>query len=149
MTTQLCFCITIVCLSIFSVSSVYAEAPGDNAKQGESIFLKFCAGCHGFDGKANYKYAPSFSLGESLQKDDHELLQSVLNGKNNMPPWRDKLPVQDLSNAIAYLRLMHERYEKDESLINDRAPDIYFIFKPVGEPDMRWLTDDGVTDDNK
>lgn len=143
MTIQSCFRITIVCLSLFSVCSAYAEAPGDNVKQGESVFLKFCAGCHGFEGKASYEHAPSFSLGDRLQKDDRELLQSVLNGKNNMPPWRDKLPVQDLRNAIAYLRIMHQRYEKGEPPLQHDLPDVYYLFKPVGEENMRWVTEEG------
>lgn len=143
------FRITIVCLAVFSACQVYAEVPGDNAMQGEAIFLKFCGGCHGFDGKANYEHAPSFSLGDRLQKDDRELLQSVLNGKNNMPSWRDKLPVQDLRNAIAYLRFMHERYEKGGSLINDSAPDVYYLFKPFGERDMHWVDERGTDKDNK
>ena len=142
MTIRSCFRITIVCLSLFSVFPVYAEAPGDNAKRGEAVFLKFCAGCHGFDGKANYKHAPSFSLGDRLQKDDRELLQSVLNGKNNMPPWQDKLPVQDLRKAIAYLRLMHERYEKGEHPRQANVPADYYIFKPVGEEEMEWVREE-------
>ena len=131
--------ITIVFLLLFSMCVVYAEASGEKSERGETIFLAFCAGCHGFNGKASYKHAPSFSLGERLQKDDRELLQSVLNGKNNMPPWRDKLPVQDLRNAIAYLRLMHARYEEDESLVNDSEPELYYLFKPIGESDMEWV----------
>lgn len=140
MTIRSCFRITIAYLSLFSVCPAYAEAPGDNVKQGEATFLKFCAGCHGFDGKANYEHSPSFSIGERLQKDDRELLQSVLNGKNNMPPWRDKLPVQDLRNAIVYLRLMHERYVKGEPPLQTKVPDVYYLFKPVGEQNMDWAT---------
>lgn len=129
----------IICLSYIPASSAYAFGPEGNAKQGETVFLKFCAGCHGFEGQANYEYAPSFSLGERLQKDDRELLQSVLNGKNNMPPWRNKLPVQDLRNAISYLRLMHERYERGEAARQNELPDSYYLFKPVGESGMDWV----------
>lgn len=106
---------------------------------GATIFMKYCAGCHGFDGRAVYEHAPSFSMGDRLEKDDRELLQSVLNGMNNMPPWRDKLPVKDLRNAIAYLRLMHERHEKGESPRQDKLPETYYLFKPVGEQDMDWV----------
>ena len=139
MFTRLFLYITIICLSYISASSVYAEDYGSNASQGETIFLKFCAGCHGFEGEANYEHAPSFSLGDRLQKDDRELLQSVLNGKNNMPPWRNKLPVHDLRNAIAYLRLMHERYEKGEAARQNELPDTYYLFKPIGESGMDWV----------
>ena len=77
-------------------------------------------------------------MGERLQKDDRELLQSVLNGKNSMPPWRDMLSVEDLRNAIAYLRLMHQRHLKGEPPLQVEAPDKYYMFKPVGEQNMDW-----------
>jgi mono/diheme cytochrome c family protein len=128
---------------LFYMVSVSADEFEATAIKGERTFLKYCAGCHGFEGKARYQHAPSFSLGERLQKDDRELLQSVLNGKNNMPPWRDKLPVQDLRNAIAYLRLMHQRYEKGEAPLQHELPGSYYLFKPVGEQNMQWVTEDG------
>ena len=105
---------------------------------GANTFLTYCAGCHGQDGFAAYEHAPSFSMGERLQKDDRELLQSVLNGKNSMPPWRDMLSVEDLRNAIAYLRLMHQRHLKGEPPLQVKAPDKHYMFKPVGEQNMDW-----------
>ena len=127
-------------LSIYVYAQEAHAAPqsGGDAEQGAAVFLKYCAGCHGFEGQAEYENAPSFAMGERMQKDDRELLRSVLNGKNNMPPWRDKLPVQDLRNAIAYLRLMYERKERGEDVRQDDIPDIYYMFKPVGEKDMDW-----------
>jgi len=132
---------TLVLFWAFSLTIVLDVHAADTEK-GAKTFLKYCAGCHGFDGEANYEYAPSFSLGDRLQKDDRELLQSVLNGKNNMPPWQDKLPVQDLHNAIAYLRLMYERHERGEPPRQVELPDVYYIFKPVGEMDMEWVREE-------
>lgn len=109
-----------------------------NARAGAKTFLTYCAGCHGQDGFAAYEHAPSFSMGERLKQDDRELLQSVLNGKNNMPPWRDMLSVEDLRNAIAYLRLMHQRHLKGEAPLQTEVPDKYYMFKPVGEQNMDW-----------
>lgn len=109
---------------------------------GANTFMKYCAGCHGFEGRATYEHAPSFSMGERLEKDDRELLQSVLNGKNSMPPWKNKLPVQDLRNAVTYLRLMHERHEKGEPPRQDELPDTYYLFKPTGEQDMDWMREE-------
>ena len=109
-----------------------------NAQACAKTFLTYCAGCHGQDGFAAYEHAPSFSMGERLKQDDRELLQSVLNGKNNMPPWRDMLSVEDLRNAIAYLRLMHERHLKGEAPLQTEVPDKYYMFKPAGEQNMDW-----------
>jgi cytochrome c6 len=123
------------CLFMLASSGVHA---GTDPEAGANTFLTYCSGCHGKEGFAAYEHAPSFSMGERLQKDDRELLQSVLKGKNEMPPWRDKLPVQDLRNAIAYIRLMHERHTKGESPLQVEAPDKYYMFKPVGEQNMDW-----------
>ena len=119
-------------LASFSVQAANEQAAGANT------FLTYCAGCHGQDGFAAYEHAPSFSMGERLKKDDRELLQSVLNGKNNMPPWRDMLSVEDLRNAIAYLRVMHERHLKGEAPLQTETPDRYYMFKPAGEQNMDW-----------
>ncbi len=127
------------CCAFFAIRGVMAEVPAEPIT-GAATFLRYCAGCHGFDGFAAYEHAPSFSMGERLQKDDRELLQSVLNGKKNMPPWKDKLPVQDLRNAITYLRLMNERYQKGEPPRQDEIPDLYYLFKPVGEESLKWKT---------
>ena len=119
-------------LASFSIQAATGQAAGAN------IFLTYCAGCHGKEGFAAYEHAPSFSMGERLQKDDRELLQSVLNGKYEMPPWRDMLSVEDLRNAIAYLRVMHERNLKGEAPLQTEAPDRYYMFRPTGEQDMDW-----------
>ena len=113
-----------------------------NAQAGAKTFLTYCSGCHGKEGFAAYEHAPSFSMGERLQKDDRELLQSVLNGINNMPGWRDMLPVQDLRNEIAYIRLMHERNLRGEAPRQGDSPDIYYRFKPAGEQNMDWKAKD-------
>lgn len=129
-------------LCVFSLPGIGAEGSSAQAA-GARTFLMFCAGCHGKDGFAAYEHAPSFSMGERLQKDDRELLQSVLNGINEMPPWRDLLPVEDLRNAIAYIRLMNERQLKGEAPLQVEAPDKYYMFKPVGEDNMDWNAKEG------
>lgn len=142
MINQTCFYVVLVWLMLLSSIPVSAAEDNVNAADGGPIFLRYCAGCHGFEGEANYMYAPSFSLGDRLLKDDRELLQSVLNGRKNMPPWKDKLPVKDLRNAIAYLRLMHERYMNGEPPLQDDLPDTYYLFKPVGEQNMDWVMEE-------
>ena len=125
------------CLCLCALSSFSASAQND-PQAGGRIFQMFCAGCHGPDGFATYEHAPSFSMGEHLQKDDRELLQSVLNGTGNMPPWRDKLSVQDLRNAIAYIRVMHDSKLKGETPAQVENGGRQYLFKPVGEQDMDW-----------
>jgi len=113
-----------------------SETPGSGAIDGADVFLTYCAGCHGFDGHAAYEHAPSFSMGERLEKDDRELLQSVLNGKNAMPPWQDKLPVDALRKAVSYLRIMHQRQKQGEKPRQKALPDKYYLFTPLGEKQL-------------
>jgi len=122
-----------LCL-LFSLSAGAQNDP----QAGGRIFQMFCAGCHGPHGFATYEHAPSFSMGEHLQKDDRELLQSVLKGTGNMPPWEGKLSIQDLRNAIAYIRLMHESKLKGEAPMQVEQGGRQYLFKPVGEQNMDW-----------
>lgn len=126
-------------LCLFMLASSGSHAGADQTV-GARTFLTYCSGCHGKNGFAAYEHAPSFSMGDRLQKDDRELLQSVLNGKNNMPPWRDKLPVQDLRNAISYIRVMQQRHASGEAPRQADKTESYYLFKPVGEQDMNWNT---------
>ena len=127
---------------MLAFASFSAHARPD-PEAGARTFLMFCAGCHGQDGFAAYENAPSFSMGERLQKDDRELLQSVLKGINEMPPWRDLLPVQDLRNAIAYIRLMNERKARGESPRQEAMPENVYMFKPFGGENMDWDASEG------
>ncbi|MDH5513906.1 MAG: cytochrome c [Gammaproteobacteria bacterium] len=108
---------------------------------GASVFLTYCAGCHGFDGFAAYRSAPSFSMGDRLQKSDTELLQSVLRGKGAMPSWEDKLPITMLTSAIQYLRIMNRRLIDGQPPRQLTLPGYYFRFRPADAagPDW-WMT---------
>ena len=105
----------------------------DDNSNGKFTYLTFCAGCHGFSGMHFFEYAPSFAMGQRLTKSDAELMQSILHGKGLMPSWEDKLPLSDLEDALAYLRLLSVQtaYGTDTSGIN-AEPEMYFIFYPRG-----------------
>lgn len=93
---------------------------------GRYVFLTYCAGCHGFDGQAFYPNAPSFSMGERLLKSDAQLMQSILEGINEMPSWEGKLPMGWLENALGYIRYMAATQEVNGT------PDFYYVFPPPG-----------------
>jgi mono/diheme cytochrome c family protein len=71
---------------------------------GEKIYLTFCAGCHGFNGVASYPNAPSFMSGERLLKDDATLMDSIINGKGNMPEWGKTFDENLLAYTLFYIR---------------------------------------------
>jgi mono/diheme cytochrome c family protein len=50
---------------------------------------------------------PNFAQNEGLMKPDAYLLESIANGNNAMPAYRDILSVQEILDAIAYLRTLN------------------------------------------
>jgi mono/diheme cytochrome c family protein len=93
---------------------------------GRHVFLTYCSGCHGFDGQAFYPGAPSFAMGEALNKSDAELMNTILDGKGHMPSWESKLPRPWLETALDYIRFVAT------NPVPADAPDYYYIFAPLG-----------------
>jgi mono/diheme cytochrome c family protein len=133
-------------LALVLCISYQANVPaGDitaRAIAGSEVFLKYCAGCHGFDGFAEYELAPSFSMGDRLHKSDEELLRSILAGKHAMPYWQNKLSIDMFRSAIAYLRVMQQRYNSGLSPREEPIPEMHFKFNPVGEDEDYWQNRD-------
>ena len=125
------------------MNSAGATAPGSSGTQspavesagaappGESVYMKFCAGCHGFNGISAYVHSPSFALGESLDKSDAELTRSLLRGKGEMPNWDDKLSSSELQDALRFVRTLRSRYEAGVSQSLRAPPESYYLFGPM------------------
>lgn len=78
--------------------------------QTKNTFESTCGTCHGTDGAGT-------PLGKTLQaadlrspevqkKPDAELIQSVTNGKGNMPPFKGKMTDEQISDLIGYVRTL-------------------------------------------
>ena len=130
----------VLCISY--QANVFAEDKTAQAVTGSEVFLRYCAGCHGFDGFAVFEQAPSFSMGDRLHKRDEELLRSVLAGKHAMPYWQDKLSNDMFRSAIAYLRVMQQRYSSGLSPREEPIPEMHYKFNPVGEDEDYWQNRD-------
>lgn len=131
----------VVCLAFYC--GVHSPAPvaadrGGPGLTGADVFMRYCAGCHGFDGFAEYPLAPSFSMGQRLHKSDPELLRSVLSGRHAMPYWQNKLSIDMLQRAIVYLRIMDERYRSGLPPREQPLPEMHYKFNPVGEEEHYW-----------
>lgn len=122
----------------YQLSALAGNGTGQ-ALTGSDIFLKYCAGCHGFDGFAEYEFAPSFSMGDRLYRSDEELLRSVIAGRHAMPYWKHKLSIDMLRSAIAYLRVMQQRHSSGLPPREEPIPETYYRFNPVGEDEDYWL----------
>ncbi|WP_426416778.1 c-type cytochrome [Aestuariirhabdus sp. LZHN29] len=91
--------------SLFLGEQIPPQSPEEtDYRFGERVYLGLCAGCHGFNGWAAHEGVPSFARYDRLNRDDYELVQSVLNGKGNMPGWEGIFSVRDSFKVLDYIR---------------------------------------------
>lgn len=81
----------------FSSGAIYADS-------GQELYEMNCSACHGVDGVAVLPGAPSFSKGETMEKDDVQLLASISNGLKTMPPWNGILNDEEKKRSLEYIR---------------------------------------------
>jgi mono/diheme cytochrome c family protein len=80
------------------------EAPPTKAEfaKGEALFDQICSHCHG-----PHMVNPgniSFDLRKFPHDDRARFFNSVRNGKNSMPPWKDILKPDEIEALWAYVR---------------------------------------------
>ena len=131
--------LVLLSLGILHVAAGTAADGSGQATTGADVYLKYCAGCHGFDGIAEYPFAPSFAWGERLHKSDAALLESVLAGRHAMPHWQGKLSVDMFRLAIGYIREMDQRFRAGLPPRSQPLPEVHYRFNPVGHEDY-WKT---------
>lgn len=98
---------------------------------GELTYATFCAGCHGLNGIAAYAGAPSFGLGDRMEKKDADLLHTIIHGHGVMPNWGSKISEQSLANALRFVRTLPVQYEIGIAQSLRAAPVHYFLFGPM------------------
>ncbi len=98
---RLCVAGLLLCAgSLFAVGA-RAQDQADLAKAGFKIYDNNCAQCHG---DRLVGSGITFDL-RRLKADERPRFEnSVLNGKNQMPPWRNVLKPADLDAIWAYIR---------------------------------------------
>lgn len=79
--------------------------------KGKTLFIKYCAGCHGPEGKGDgYKLLgadpANLTAPETKKKSDSALLATIHEGKPNMPSWKGRLSDRDIQNVLAYIRTL-------------------------------------------
>jgi len=103
-------------------AAVSAAKKGDEEKAGAVLFRdKGCTYCHGVGGIGTKK-APSLTV---LPKDKtwtpEKITNQILNGGQKMPPFRDSVTDEDVSDLIAYLRARNKP-EPPPAPTQDSAP---------------------------
>jgi cytochrome c oxidase subunit 2 len=83
-------------------------ADAEQVAKGESVYSDYCWTCHG-ERLRNPGGGTSFDL-RRLRPDDYaRFVNSVLNGKNAMPPWRGVLDSEQIDAIWAYIRANVDR----------------------------------------
>jgi cytochrome c55X len=81
------------------------EAPPTRAEfdKGSQLFGQICSHCHGprMINPGNV----SFDLRKFPHDDEARFVNSVSNGKNSMPPWKDVLKPDEIEALWAYVRV--------------------------------------------
>lgn len=96
-------------LVLSAVAASAQDAMPDKAKHeaGETVYNNYCAVCHG-DRLVSTGQFPN--LRRLTANDRAKFGTTVLNGKNQMPPWKDVLSDAEIDQLWAYIRA--NAYEK-------------------------------------
>jgi cytochrome c6 len=87
-----------------------APAEPGNVRGAAESYAKYCASCHGRDGrsktvKAKLNHARNLADSEWQGRvSDERIFNSVMNGKGKMPAYGKKLSEQEIDALVAYIR---------------------------------------------
>lgn len=87
------------------------DSPSADQTKGKRIFAQHCAGCHGTAGKGDgyLLLGPdpaNLTRPVAKQKSDAMLLQTIHEGKPNMPSWKARLSENESRAVLAYIRTL-------------------------------------------
>ncbi|GAN33406.1 MAG: cytochrome c [Candidatus Brocadia sp. AMX2] len=104
-------CYTIFSFVFFCLYSGFSTVWGQEEEEinPKKLFEYHCATCHGENGKGTKRgrelKAPDLADSDwQAQKKDEEILNSIINGKNKMPRWSDKLKPEEIQALAGYVR---------------------------------------------
>jgi mono/diheme cytochrome c family protein len=93
---------------ILFITPAFAQDRRAEAESGAAIYDDYCSRCHG-DGLRNTSEGVTFDL-RRLRPNEHErFVNSVLDGKKEMPPWRGVLDPKQIEQVWAYIRAIVDR----------------------------------------
>jgi mono/diheme cytochrome c family protein len=93
---------------ILSACTTHTERPPDPQKlikEGQQIYLEFCAECHQEDGRGWSTLYPRLAGNPIVTLHDPEpIIDTVLYGQGSMTNFRDKLNNQQIAAVLSYIR---------------------------------------------
>ncbi|MCL6542498.1 MAG: cytochrome c [Roseiflexus sp.] len=92
------------------LGTAVAQSASDEKQvaEGERIYADYCWTCHG-ERLRNPGGGTTFDLRRLRAEDYPRFVNSVMNGKNQMPPWRGVLEQTQVDALWAYIRANSDR----------------------------------------
>jgi mono/diheme cytochrome c family protein len=103
------------------IVSECAWAADAKIEAGATIYGNYCSNCHG-DGLRNTSGGATFDLTRLRAGDHDRFVNSVLNGKTQMPPWRGVLDMEQIESIWSFIRATVDRGECTVDGIAPAAP---------------------------
>lgn len=107
--------LSVALISIVGSRAIAAQTETDSLSghhaSGGEVFARHCAGCHGSEGKGDgyMMLGPdpaNLTSPSTTQKSDATLLQTIHEGKPNMPSWKRLLSEEESRAVLAYIRTL-------------------------------------------
>ena len=100
----------VIALIVVAITAGANPAAGQDASNGATVFKSKCVTCHGSDG-AGTAVGKSLKVAdlrsdEVQKKSDAELIQSVSDGKGNMPGFKGNITDDEIHAAITFVRTL-------------------------------------------
>lgn len=99
-----------------SPAATNSAAPNDEFASARTHYQKNCAGCHGptaegGTAKVNDKQikVPSLKSERAMKHDDKRLTETITDGEEEMPAFKDKLKAQDIADLVTLIRKDFQR----------------------------------------
>lgn len=75
-------------------------------KKGQKYFHRVCSNCHGSDAMGMQTKAPRLIDTDYIEKEfsNDELRETILNGTDKMPPQKNNVSTDEITEIIKYLR---------------------------------------------
>jgi mono/diheme cytochrome c family protein len=103
----------VICLAVIAVAASSKIENGSNTRSAAESYGKYCASCHGKDGRAKTmkgKFTHARDLSEAKWQDDvsdERIFNSIMNGRSvrgNMPAFSKKITEQEAESLVTYVR---------------------------------------------
>lgn len=104
----------VIFIGLIAISYMFNAFVAKAEPDMKGIFEGRCAKCHGVDGKVTKRGealgARNFTDPEWQKSvSDKDIFNSITNGKNKMPSWKDKLSEEEREGLVHYVRILLPR----------------------------------------